>query len=974
MANKMLIDASHPEETRVVVTRGNRIEEFDFESQDKKQLKGNIYLARVTRVEPSLQAAFVEYGGNRHGFLAFSEIHPDYYQIPVADRQALLRAEAQEAEDEDAEDEDGEDRGRGRRNKRRGRNRGRSEDENKPAEALDASESDSEGNAEATPSETDDTFQEVTAESDEPSSTSDSEQSRDDKQSGDDEPSGDNGETSGPKSIAAAVELDEISEAPRGDKQESDEVNHGTVEEISSSNDDEHEIESVGAEDAIEEARDRRRPVRRHYKIQEVIKRRQILLVQVVKEERGNKGAALTTYLSLAGRYSVLMPNTARGGGISRKITNAQDRKRLKEVVAELEVPKGMGVILRTAGESRTKAEIKRDYEYLMRLWENVRTLTLQSSAPALVYEEGSLIKRSVRDLYNKDIDEILVSGEEGYREAKDFMRMLMPSHAKVVQPYRDTTPILVRSGIEAQLDRMLQPQVTLKSGGYIIINQTEALVAIDVNSGRSTKEHSIEETALHTNLEAAEEVARQLRLRDLAGLIVIDFIDMEENRNNRAVEKKMKDCLKNDRARIQVGRISHFGLLEMSRQRIRASVLESTMKPCPHCGGTGHVRSDSSVALLVVRAIEESLLKDSRHHITVKTPVATALYILNHKRSSLVDLEKRFAVTITLEPDETVGAAHHAILRGAVAEKPLTTEVPTLVTYEEPEIEDEEIVEVEVEEEPEEQPVKAHPQPTAAQQTNGDANRKRKRRRRRRGGRDRDDAATTEADQALTTGGASTDDEDSDAESHVDDQEIKTGDEADASDSEGVKKRRRGKRGGKRNRRDDEALPENGEDVSAVELDSAADAEPSVETAAEVQVETTDVEAVSAEPVGEEKPAEPVKKPRRSTRSKKAVAETVPGEATAAEAEVVPAEDAKPAKRRATRRKTTKEEEPVVEEVAVQAEAEDTTVQAEATEAAPGPEQPAEAEQPQVVEEQSEEIGEEKPKKGGWWQRRGFF
>ena len=349
----------------------------------------------------------------------------------------------------------------------------------------------------------------------------------------------------------------------------------GMVEEVHSSRLDDHEVESVGAEDALEEVRNRRKPARRHYKIQEVIKRRQILLVQVVKEERGNKGAALTTYLSLAGRYSVLMPNTARGGGISRKITNAQDRKRLKEVVADLEVPQGMGVILRTAGESRTKAEIKRDYEYLMRLWENVRNLTLQSTAPALVYEEGSLIKRSVRDLYNKDIDEILVSGEDGYREAKDFMRMLMPSHAKVVQPYRDTTPIFVRSGIEAQLDRMLQPQVTLKSGGYIIINQTEALVAIDVNSGRSTKEHSIEETALHTNLEAAEEVARQLRLRDLAGLIVIDFIDMEENRNNRAVEKRLKDHLKNDRARIQLGRISHFGLMEMSRQRIRASVLE---------------------------------------------------------------------------------------------------------------------------------------------------------------------------------------------------------------------------------------------------------------------------------------------------------------------------------------------------------------------------------------------------------------
>ena len=471
-------------------------------------------------------------------------------------------------------------------------------------------------------------------------------------------------------SIAANVDGDVISE-PIAEATVTENDRGGVVEEVHSSHADDHEVESVGAEDALEEIRSRRKPVRRNYKIQEVIKRRQILLVQVVKEERGNKGAALTTYLSLAGRYSVLMPNTARGGGISRKITNAQDRKRLKEVVQDLDVPQGMGVILRTAGESRTKAEIKRDYEYLMRLWETVRNLTLQSTAPALVYEEGSLIKRSVRDLYNKDIDEILVAGEDGYREAKDFMRMLMPSHAKVVQPFRDTVPIFARNGIEAQLDKMLQPQVTLKSGGYIIINQTEALVSIDVNSGRSTKEHSIEDTALQTNLEASEEVSRQLRLRDLAGLIVIDFIDMEENRNNRAVEKRLKDCLKNDRARIQVGRISHFGLLEMSRQRIRASVLESTMKPCPHCGGAGHVRSDSSVALHVVRAIEEFLLKDSRSHITVKTPAATALYVLNHKRSTLVELERRFGVIITLEADETLGAQHYAIFRGAIAEKP---------------------------------------------------------------------------------------------------------------------------------------------------------------------------------------------------------------------------------------------------------------------------------------------------------------
>lgn len=584
MSDKMLIDASHQEETRVVVVRGNRIEEFDFESEHKKQIKGNIYLARVTRVEPSLQAAFVEYGGNRHGFLAFSEIHPDYYQIPVADRQALIDAEAEAAsQDEDHEENASEQRSRdrndrGTRNRRRGRRGPRQEGD---TSKLDASDEDTA----------------VSGDSGENNESSESNESSDEDTSSE----GSN------QTIAAVIDADVISEAVNvgeedhvsesaADRPVSDDAGEGhSRRSRSRSNEDKDEVhdeldevESVGAEDAMEEVPTHQRFQRRQYNIQDVIKRRQILLVQVVKEERGNKGAALTTYLSLAGRYSVLMPNTARGGGISRKITSIQDRKRLKDIVKDLEVPKGMGVILRTAGANRTKPEVKRDYEYLMRLWENVRSLTLASSAPTLVYEEGSLIKRSIRDLYNKDITEIAVAGENGYREAKDFMRMLMPSHAKVVQPYRELTPIFARNGIEAQLDRMLQPQVTLKSGGYIIINQTEALVAIDVNSGRSTREHSIEDTALQTNLEAADEIARQLRLRDLAGLIVIDFIDMEENRNNRAVEKRMKDCLKDDRARIQVGRISHFGLLEMSRQRIRASVLESTTQICAVCGGTG--------------------------------------------------------------------------------------------------------------------------------------------------------------------------------------------------------------------------------------------------------------------------------------------------------------------------------------------------------------------------------------------------
>ncbi|RWA70094.1 ribonuclease E/G [Mesorhizobium sp.] len=985
MPNKMLIDASHPEETRVVVVRGNRIEEFDFESQDKKQLKGNIYLARVTRVEPSLQAAFVEYGGNRHGFLAFSEIHPDYYQIPVADRQALLRAEAQEAEDEDdeeaeaGEEQQARDRGNRRGRRRGGKNRDRAEQKrgadaagseensenaehvaasgeagNEAGEATDAPAENAEAAAE--------TIEAVAAaageqESKAPDASSDAAEGESAEHE-DEQPS-----ESSPTSMAASVDADVISEAmpqaestseaaPADEAAPSD-SDRGMLEEISSAHSDEHEIESVGAEDALEEVRNRRKPVRRQYKIQEVIKRRQILLVQVVKEERGNKGAALTTYLSLAGRYSVLMPNTARGGGISRKITNAQDRKRLKEVVADLEVPQGMGVILRTAGESRTKAEIKRDYEYLMRLWENVRNLTLQSSAPALVYEEGSLIKRSVRDLYNKDIDEILVSGEDGYREAKDFMRMLMPSHAKVVQPYRDTTPIFVRNGIEAQLDRMLQPQVTLKSGGYIIINQTEALVSIDVNSGRSTKEHSIEDTALHTNLEAAEEVARQLRLRDLAGLIVIDFIDMEENRNNRSVEKRLKDHLKNDRARIQVGRISHFGLMEMSRQRIRASVLESTMKPCPHCGGTGHVRSDSSVALMVVRAIEEFLLKDSRSHITVRTPAATALYVLNHKRANLVELEARFGLTITLEADETLGAQHYAIFRGAVAEKPEGfVEVRSLPTYAEPEEPEDEIVVEEEEEVSVEAEQSRHPQQGQHQQRSEEGEgRKRRKRRRRRGGKDRDreHQAHGEAVSAPVQADAAAQEGEATAELKAD-APADTEDTVESSEDGPGKKRRRGKRGGKRNRRED----------GEIAADAASEATDGIE-GEEAEKEAPEGAPPVAAAEGQAAPspanddataAEKPKKPRRASRAKKTAEQTVTETAPEPVAELAAA--------------------PAVAEPAPSAEAE-ASVNAHPTRRRP---QSSDAPAVPVVSSNvtDEAKAEEKPKRAGWWQRKGFF
>ncbi|RDJ15532.1 ribonuclease E/G, partial [Rhizobium phaseoli] len=731
MADKMLIDASHEEETRVVVVRGNRIEEFDFESQHKKQIRGNIYLAKVTRVEPSLQAAFVDYGGNRHGFLAFAEIHPDYYQIPLADRQALLRAEAEEhRRDEDVEhvetapmvDLSTQDQPDVGIVPAEAPAPVAVADEPAPAAIADAVEA-VPATAEEAPAKKARprrSRKKVTEAAVETTTTEDAVPTDVEAEGASSVDNEDDGSTGG--AMAAMVETDSISEdidtSKRRHDDDDDDDDHG----------EEEVIESVGAEDAMEEVPDRvQRKPRKQYRIQEVIKRRQILLVQVAKEERGNKGAALTTYLSLAGRYSVLMPNTARGGGISRKITNPADRKRLKEIARMLEVPQGMGVILRTAGANRTKVEVKRDFEYLMRLWENVRTLTLASTAPCLVYEEGSLIKRSIRDLYNKDIGEIIVAGEDGYREAKDFMKMLMPSHAKVVQPYRDIHPIFSRSGIEAQLDRMLQPQVTLRSGGYLIMNQTEALVSIDVNSGRSTREHSIEDTALQTNLEAAEEIARQLRLRDLAGLIVIDFIDMEEKRNNRAVEKKLKECLKNDRARIQVGRISHFGLLEMSRQRIRASVLESTTQVCSHCAGTGHVRSQSSVALHVLRGIEEYLLKNTTHNITVRTTPDIALYLLNHKRQTIVDYESRFGVAIVIDADGSVGAQHFAIDRGEAVENPVKIE--TLFNFAAiPEDEDDDTIieaDEDEDEELEEKPAAAERATTARSEGEGDGNRK---------------------------------------------------------------------------------------------------------------------------------------------------------------------------------------------------------------------------------------------------------
>ncbi|MGB5838138.1 MAG: Rne/Rng family ribonuclease [Albidovulum sp.] len=619
MAKKMLIDATHAEETRVVVVDGNKVEEFDFETINKRQLAGNIYLAKITRVEPSLQAAFVDYGGNRHGFLAFSEIHPDYYQIPVADRLALLAEERAYAEAQEEEEQQ----------QPRGRRRGRSAPRAEKARQDDAiaTSDDIPGMAVVDLGGSD----------------------------GEDQPAVAPQADASPADAQPEVVQPEVAEAEaptEATDAETDDDAEAPYVAADHASDTDEDIESVADEDVSEEIRQPRKPRPRRYKIQEVVKVRQIMLVQVVKEERGNKGAALTTYLSLAGRYCVLMPNTARGGGISRKITNAADRKKLKEIANEIVVPEGAGLIIRTAGSQRTKSEIKRDYEYLLRLWEQIRDLTLKSIAPAPIYEEGDLIKRTIRDLYNKDIDEVLVEGEAGYRAAKDFMKMIMPSHAKNVKHYHEGLPLFARFQVESYLAAMFNPTVQLRSGGYIVIGVTEALVAIDVNSGRATKEGSIEDTATKTNLEAAEEVARQLRLRDLAGLIVIDFIDMEERKNNAAVEKRLKDKLKTDRARIQVGRISGFGLMEMSRQRLRPGMLEASTAPCSHCHGTGIIRSDDSLALSVLRQLEEEGTRKRSREVLLKAPVAVVNFLINQKREHVASIEARYGMSVRIEAD----------------------------------------------------------------------------------------------------------------------------------------------------------------------------------------------------------------------------------------------------------------------------------------------------------------------------------
>ena len=788
----MLIDATHAEETRVVVVDGTKVEEFDFETVNKRQISGNIYLAKVTRVEPSLQAAFVDYGGNRHGFLAFAEIHPDYYQIPAADREALIAEERAYAEAQEAEDA-----ARARRRQARAE-RAENDDETAAAEVE-------EGEA-------------------------------------------GHGAGDGARDGAAEAGGEDGADADHaGDEDGADTA--------SDASDKDETIESVADEDVAEEIRIQKKPRARRYKIQEVIKVRQIMLVQVVKEERGNKGAALTTYLSLPGRYCVLMPNTARGGGISRKITNIADRKKLKDIASELDVPRGAGLIIRTAGSQRTRTEIRRDYEYLLRLWEQIRELTFKSIAPAPIYEEGDLIKRVIRDLYSKDIDEVLVEGERGYRVAKDFMKMIMPDHSRAVQQYTDQMPLFARYQVESYLAGMFNPVVQLKSGGYIVIGVTEALVAIDVNSGRATKEGSIEETALKTNLEAADEVARQLRLRDLAGLIVIDFIDMEERRNNAAVEKRLKDKLKSDRARIQVGRISGFGLMEMSRQRLRPGMLESTTQPCAHCHGTGLIRSDDSLALTILRAIEEEGTRKRSREVLVRAPVAVINFLINQKREHIAGIEARYGLSVRLEADPALISPDFAIekFKTAIRNVPevsapvLSVDAELMAQIDDEDEDLPEEAEADAEAEAEDSTDAA-----AAEDENGEGRSRRRRRRRRRKNGERGEGEAADA-------GDESEDMAEDA--------AEAAEEADASESEGESEgngRRRRSRSRNRRRNGDLPRAEGLPDVVDLENPSGDQAEslpglnarPEPDVAAEEEGEIVPLSEIASEPQAAERQA----------------------------------------------------------------------------------------------------------------------
>ena len=921
---RMLIDASHREETRVVVLDGQKVEEFDFESAAKRPLKGNIYLAKVTRVEPSLQAAFVEYGGNRQGFLAFSEIHPDYYQIPMADRQALLEEQQREARrhaeeegfesvetgtavvsDEELEAEEAAEAAAAATEEVPSENGGEAVEEEAHEEEAERAEAYAgEDTAEEENGEEDNGEEEVFDNKRDVEIESEVERGFDPAQADLGPEPVEAHEDHGPLTHIAEEEVEggivdqqtisEAGEAPaplsHGEEHEYPhaeeaathvdaalEAEQGIVDEQAAA---EPPVEGEIRESQAEPAQALRAPRpsqrwmrRRHYKIQEVVKRRQVMLVQVVKEERGNKGAALTTYLSLAGRYCVLMPNTPRGGGISRKITNPGDRKRLKEAAAALELPEGMGLIIRTAGEARTKLEIKRDYEYLLRLWDQIRELTLKSNAPACVYEEGDIVKRAIRDLYNKDVSEIVVEGDEGYANAKEFMRMLMPSHAKNVKPYKDSVPLFQRQHIEAQLDAMFQPTVTLKSGGYIVINQTEALVAIDVNSGRATREHSIEETAHKTNLEAADEIGRQLRLRDLAGLIVIDFIDMEDSRNDRHVEKRMRDAVKNDRARVQIGKISQFGLLEMSRQRLRAGVVAGSTITCPHCGGAGIVRSVESTALRVLRGIEDEGQKGRSAAIVVKVTPDVAIYALNKKRQEIARIENEYAMAISFEPDDQVMAGTFEIVRTAQRapeERPqrpsisveagLATPTDLVEEIEEEEVEEEAEEEAEAPEEAgEREAEEGEAQPEHRE--NGENGGRRKRRRRRRGGRDRERLPVMqEAIPPAPVPEASSEFEPAEGEAAETAEEGFESQSSQEGQGDGARRRRRRRRRGRRGRREGEAFGAPLENLEGVPVDESVREEETLTGDETGEIATPNAESAPVWSFGEAAAPQPPK------------------------------------------------------------------------------------------------------------------
>ncbi|MCA4919869.1 MAG: ribonuclease E/G [Roseomonas sp.] len=918
MTKRMLIDASHPEETRVVVMDGNRLDEFDLETTQRRALKGNIYLAKVVRVEPSLQAAFVEYGGNRHGFLAFGEIHPDYYQIPVADRQRLLEMQEAEARAEDEADlppESAMDRAAWN---------GESNEAWQPGEDANGEAPASEPNGEAAPAA---------------------------EASAEDAPE--------PEAPAAAqplaIESESLSAAPEATSDEPAEAaDLGRVEELPAE-EDQTPPETIGGEgpaETEEERRERRIPPRflRHYKIQDVIRRRQIILVQVVKEERGGKGAALTTYMSLAGRFSVLMPNSPRGGGVSRKITSAADRKRLREVMDDLQLPQGMSLIVRTAGAQRPKPEIQRDCEYLLRLWDGVRERTLASTAPALIYEEADLIKRSIRDVYGRDIDEVMVEGDGAFQQAREFMRMLMPSHANKVRMHRDAVPLFARHNVDAQLDAMHSPVVQLRSGGYIVINQTEALVAIDVNSGRATRDRHIEDTALRTNMEAADEIARQLRLRDLAGLIVIDFIDMESNRNNAMVERRLKESLRHDRARIQVGRISHFGLLEMSRQRLRPSIAEQTFITCPHCLGRGTIRGVESSALQVLRAIEEEGAKRRAAEINVHVASEVALWLLNRKRDRLSEIEARFGMSVFLQPDEKLMGPALRIERLRAAEPMAVAAGPSALRMDyAPEVED---IAPEIEEEEADAP-----SAEAREETAEEGERRRRRRRRRRGGRREGGPQGGEAE------GDGEGEEGAEAAAEAGDmpegEAQPARDEAQAAEgaAEGEDRpRRRGRRGGRRRREDgprerlaEEAAPEMTEEAPAPRYVGPTPADPFAG-----QIDDVFAAMAAAEEAAE-----------RAAATARRIAPAAPAPEPVAEA--VPVAEAAPVVAEAA---------PVVEAPApVEPPAPEPAPAPVAAEPAPAP-QPEKAEpvigpaiQPVVLGDGAEVA---RPKRQGWWKRPG--